>query len=556
MIQCIIPAAGKGLRFFELGRLYPKCTLPYRHLPLIVHNLNFILSIDSIKLITIIVEKGDTQVLRLMKIFFQDHLSNGRIEILDYSHDKFGVGPASTIIAGYRSNFDSYLIFLSDIVLVDNLAHELFKNSFLSIKEEAISNRWCVVTGLNSSMRFHNKENIEGIKFNALSGIYFFKNGKKLKKLIADLVQEIDTNSFKEVEISRILDFYIESGESFELFRNENILDYGTLGEYLLNNDVSLSRNFNRISDLGNGLIEKSSLNKDFYSKIILEANWFMQIPDKLKIYTPKISNIVLSKDHEKRSKSPSYQLEKIMYPNLSDFLLYYDRSALFWKDFFEELFVYFDLCIELSPKQNTNFRSKLKNTLRDRWDLMPKEFKNDFDLQSLYLILDNIKGFKEDTYFHGDMVLQNIFFDPDSRELKFIDPNGQLFGNLIYDVSKLFQCLVFGYDFIDKDLYFIKDNNIELYSKQFEEISLLFLSTFTKKFGKDFMLDALRLTGILFYQLIPLHGDKVQNQTIYFNTSCYILDLISIPSSKVKTREFNHIQPTLKVREELKKLL
>ena len=39
----IIPAAGKGTRFHELGRQYPKCILPYKELPIIVHNIKSLL---------------------------------------------------------------------------------------------------------------------------------------------------------------------------------------------------------------------------------------------------------------------------------------------------------------------------------------------------------------------------------------------------------------------------------------------------------------------------------------------------------------------------------
>jgi dTDP-glucose pyrophosphorylase len=558
MIQCIIPAAGKGLRFFELGRLYPKCTLPFRHLPLIVHNLNYILTIDSIKLITIIVEKEDTQVLGLMKIFFQDDLSNGRIEVLEYSHDKFGVGPASTIIAGCRDNFDSYLIFLSDIVLVENLEQDLFKNSFLSVKEVALSTRWCVVAELNGSMKFHNKEILEGNQFNALSGIYFFKNGKNFVKSIADLTSEIDTEAFNEVEISRILELYIILGDSFTISPGIKLLDYGTLDEYLANNDVSLSRNFNKISDLGNGFIEKSALHKDFYSKIEFEAQWFTRIPDRLKIYTPIISNIRTVKEQNRNFLSPSYQLEKILYPTLSDFLLYFDRTPEFWNEVISKLQDYFILCIEISPSSPNDFTTQIKSTLQKRWGMLTDEFKRNFDLQELYSIIDGINGFDNDSYFHGDLVLQNIFFDLDSRKLKLIDPNGQLVGNLVYDLAKLFQSLVFGYDFIDKELYFMKDNFVEIYSKDYEEISLLFLSTFISKFGNVIMLDALKLTGILFIQLIPLHEDKFSHQKIYLNIASYIFDLIKSKESVFKIdldRQF-FIKPSLKVREILSSLL
>ena len=35
----VIPAAGKGTRFHELGKQYPKCILPYEEMPIIVHNI-------------------------------------------------------------------------------------------------------------------------------------------------------------------------------------------------------------------------------------------------------------------------------------------------------------------------------------------------------------------------------------------------------------------------------------------------------------------------------------------------------------------------------------
>ena len=37
---CVIPAAGRGVRFNELGKNYPKRVLPYKEKPIIAHNIS------------------------------------------------------------------------------------------------------------------------------------------------------------------------------------------------------------------------------------------------------------------------------------------------------------------------------------------------------------------------------------------------------------------------------------------------------------------------------------------------------------------------------------
>ena len=54
MINCIIPSAGAGSRFKDLGKAYPKSLLPYNGKPIMQYNIEKLY--DKVDMFTIIVK--------------------------------------------------------------------------------------------------------------------------------------------------------------------------------------------------------------------------------------------------------------------------------------------------------------------------------------------------------------------------------------------------------------------------------------------------------------------------------------------------------------------
>ena len=58
-MYCVIPAAGRGVRFNELGKNYPKCVLPYKDVPIIVHNIRLALNSGAREVCIVIGHQGE-----------------------------------------------------------------------------------------------------------------------------------------------------------------------------------------------------------------------------------------------------------------------------------------------------------------------------------------------------------------------------------------------------------------------------------------------------------------------------------------------------------------
>jgi choline kinase len=66
---CVIPAAGRGVRFNELGKNYPKCVLPYQEIPIIVHNIRFALEAGA-RIVTIVIGHQGHRIVEVVKMYY------------------------------------------------------------------------------------------------------------------------------------------------------------------------------------------------------------------------------------------------------------------------------------------------------------------------------------------------------------------------------------------------------------------------------------------------------------------------------------------------------
>lgn len=517
-MQVIIPAAGKGLRFHTLGKLYPKCILPVENLPLIVYNIRIIKLISSVENITVVVSKSNYQdILSIIKFYFPVELKSRYICLVIYEKGLFGVGPASSILAGISNKFSSYLVILSDIIIPDNFKSFKFESNVLSVKQSKDSKRWCVVKNIKNKLVFYDKKVLTGKKHAALSGIYYIHEGKFLIEAMSKLKK---INSKKELEISILLK-YIANKTKFCL-KYLKVTDYGTLEEYLVNNKIANSRKFNSVKVMSHDLIIKSNKSKEFNFKILDEISWYKFMNKNFPKFAAKIN--ILESLENSYFPSTSYVIEKIKYPTLSQNLLYLDRSLDLWGNILNALFDYFDECTKYQKLPGSFEKQRIYQNTLERYKKLPLDFKKELDLKKLINSIENLTIFNFETYLHGDMVFSNIFFDGKRKRIRLIDPLGKINGNLIYDLAKLFQSVIFKYDFIVSDLYFLRDDRIFLFDRNLEPIRQLFLQGFVKKFGKDIVLSALKLAGILFLNLIPLHYDRKDHQKIFFEISKKII--------------------------------
>ena len=131
-MRIIIPAAGKGIRFRELGKQYPKAILPYKNKPILVHNIERLLKVEDVSDIVVTVGHQSEKIVDCLSRYFPNELQSGKILTVDNLDINNVNGPAVSILNGMlagASNFDRLLVVLGDLYLendLNNLSLEIY----------------------------------------------------------------------------------------------------------------------------------------------------------------------------------------------------------------------------------------------------------------------------------------------------------------------------------------------------------------------------------------------------------------------------------------------
>lgn len=500
MINVVIPAAGAGVRFHELGRQYPKCILPYKEKPIIVHNLRKLLKIDNLGTIIIVVGHQGSKIVNTVKTYFPDEVNNNKIDFKFYTENNGNSGPLVSIYNGITNTEDSLLVVLSDILLDTDLE---LQSSFVGCKEVKDFERWCMVK-VEEKLVFYDKVEEKPPTNLALSGVYYFNNTKKLVNLMENLFA---VHKDDEIQISTVLEMYQEYDPlSAELL---SIIDFGTLEEYEDNRLERNSRIFNIVEEMDYKVVKSSRVRR---AKIIDEFNWFRSMPTEIQQFLPRIYD-----DNIKDGFCDEtwYSLEKIRSPTLREWYLFLESDVKFWDKVFNKLFEVID------SFYNTNdlghlFIDELRTKTADRIDKLEPKYRD----YEFLVELEKIKIPLHDSIFHGDMTLSNIFFDDKTGSMKLIDPRGTIQGNILYDYAKLMTCIIYDYDFIDAHLYSEIDGKYTFFNSGKQPIKDLFMKKLNGAFSKEVVKTITIIAASLFLTMIPLHSESFTNQKLFYQ--CY----------------------------------
>ena len=131
---CLIPAAGKGVRFYELGKHYPKCLLPYKQRPIIDHTIKQVEKfVDEIRLIV-----GHQS--KEIYDYFENYPCK-KLNIIDVDNDG-PQGPLKSMYCGLQGNETSILMLLSDSLFNFEWPKD---GDFISAMIVNDFSRWCMV---------------------------------------------------------------------------------------------------------------------------------------------------------------------------------------------------------------------------------------------------------------------------------------------------------------------------------------------------------------------------------------------------------------------------
>jgi hypothetical protein len=344
----------------------------------------------------------------------------------------------------------------------------------------------------------------------------------------------ITTMSDDNFEIMTILERY-NGINPFQYFETDLWYDFGhlsTIQKSILS--VPESRHFNNISVLEDR-VRKSSVNSE---KLLAEVSWYLNIPDEYRKYTAAITN----------TATFAYEIEYISDPTFQELLIFGNFSEQTWRNIFRVVVNYFHHslnlrlsddfastpCLELRrlvEEKTKNRVSLFLNETSSLEDFDSREIRRllsedfiDFNIRQIDFFTDRYLGF-----FHGDMCASNIFWNPSNDSLKLIDPRGGgaadgfgIIGDIRYDVAKLYQSFVLGYDFVMKGRYnFIEARHYRSLVILDDEKKSFFELEFNEMVCKPLGIRLSEIHSIsllLLVGLLPLHSDRPDRQNAFMH--------------------------------------
>lgn len=297
---------------------------------------------------------------------------------------------------------------------------------------------------------------------------------------------------------------------------------------------ITTQRSFNelRISDTQ---VFKTGLP---HHKIAAESQWFIELPTKLKSYTPQLIEAGTA------DNQPYYILEFLYLAPLNELFVNGNNPNFFWSKIFRHIHQWMTACVTQDTSDLTHLISESQNSLIDdksrkrinlyfsseKLDIKKPVKFNGIQLPSTEtiveecikkaLLLPSLPGI-----LHGDLCFSNILYDSRADAIKLIDPraldannNFWIYGDVGYDVAKLSHSIIGLYDHLIAGAFVLHQEdpltfNLDiLIDERTASIQKLFLDEF--RFFELTPRDFMPLTALLFFSMLPLHADNKLRQS------------------------------------------
>lgn len=549
----MIPAAGRGSRMLSLTDNHPKPMLPFNNKPIIGHLLEWFIKEEFDEVIIIVEYRHDKIIDYVTKVFLKE--DNIKIRFVRQGR-LLGLGHA--IYKGLDATLDddaSLLIVLGDIVLDDSLTFD-YSEDFIVYNEVEDYERWCMVQldDKNEIVDFYDKPKVQPPTNKNVIGIYNFSVVEQLKNIYGFYnVENLDDNYELEfsVFLNEYIDFYTVKG-----IYNNNYLDFGLLSD-LNKSKLQVVREFNKIEliddDINELKVRKSSIKNP--EKILNEFLWYQSIPSQMHKYTP------ITYDFNNKiecNKGANYVMGYIDSTPLQELFMYNLPDFQGWVSIFDNIYKYFLDTRNIRNKEqfykyNKNkliraniemLKEKTKQRVNQIRDMFPhKEYviNGQFYDNPIYHLNKILKRADEISWdininnlviLHGDLFFGNMMYDIEGESLKIIDPRGEygdflIYGDIRYDLAKLYHSVIGNYDFIVNGLYELRDYdstlNYSIFNGDDNEKIVDLMHNLIKVLDNDID-DVEFITGLLFLTMIPLHSENKNNQKMQFIKACEIL--------------------------------
>ena len=405
-------------------------------------------------------------------------------------------------------------------------------NEVLISNIKLISKEWSSINNFNSKIRFIHKNNNCNHDSYGFTGIFCVN-----QKLIAESLNCLDKNKYND------LLYIIEEIQKKQTlsYKKINWIDCGhEMNYHKAKNKYISSRSFNDVKvDTVKGILTKSSAHID---KLENEIDYVKKLPKDIAIYFPRILGTDLS-----NSKS-IIKMEYYGYPTLSEYMLFWDLNSGLWVNIFDALKVvctdfnnhkyhsitidiYLEFYIGKTFSRLTEFKKQLgkKNKIfSDELIINNNKYKNMFLLKNeIEEKLNKFYHYKNFCVMHGDLCFNNILYDLYSGTIRLIDARGSfgpsmigIYGDQLYDISKLSHSVIGLYDYIVNGFYSYDEDKGKYRYKIHERKNHGIVRELNKEFISHFgykLSDISLIMGLLFVAMTPLHNDDENRQKVFY---------------------------------------
>ncbi|MDA0326602.1 MAG: hypothetical protein O3C47_05415 [Bacteroidetes bacterium] len=478
----------------HFGKISP-LFLPLMNKPLIEYQLMFS-KLNSFENTFILIPEDEISRLELLQI----DKENPKIHF-------HPVDPNLDLIQALKNVVDKNNLVKVCVLLGDTLYDEkipIVEEDFVSINETFLDFNW-------------NRINSEDIA----SGLFYFKDISKF------------FTSHKNKSFKQTLTFYLENYRP-KYIRTKSWLDFGHFSTYIKSKfNYTAERSFNQIYNTTSSYLIKQSSNSN---KIIGEYLWFSSFPEDFnRGTTPIVKNLKIS------NNSASYQISKVFLPNLAEVYLYGNITVGHFANIFQALQGtlngFLEKKSENPEKDSFRFLQEIETKTKQRIALIDIDIKQEISLNgnfktTIEAMLKEIRFTSSDiiyenSFYHGDLCLSNMFYDVNANQLILIDPrgvdfSGQInpFGNIIYDQAKFYHSIVGQYDNIISGMYSLDTSRPNEYTFRFIDINRTKHIAFYRKEIQAIERTLLKINIHLFLSMIPLHSDSEERQNAFLANS------------------------------------
>jgi hypothetical protein len=373
-----------------------------------------------------------------------------------------------------------------------------------------------------------------GDRQSVLSGFFSFSKPLTLMKLLV----ETSGDFVKSLSLYNEVIF-------LEEFTSGRWLDFGHLNSFFSSRSkITTERSFNNLV-ITSRYVEKRSSEQN--SKILAEASWYSNLPSQLLLYTPHLLEV-----DELADNGVMYRLEYLYLMTLSDLYVFGRLPVQQWRGIFEQLTgVLYDFRKYRPSTDELDveiFDSLYLNKTLGRIQLYSEQTKGDFLNQTYQLSCRNLVSirrivehtnesikkirYQDCSVSHGDFCFSNLLFDNRSLSIICLDPRGQLpdgnhsiYGDIRYDLAKLYHSVIGLYDFIIAGQYHLEENMGSLtigFDGQVSntaDLETIFKEVVVERFGYSEK-EILAICIHLFISMLPLHADRPDRQTAFIANS------------------------------------